>query len=258
MAASRQGMENAVAKLQNKSHKCLVEIDGTAMLERVLQTLLDSQCFTRILVSIENEAVVAGLPVIQDWLAQKKIALVPSAANLADSLIELGQDDKQLLPLVITTADNALHTPQLIQDFVSGFRHSSSDVTVAATTESEVLKDYGDAGIKFFRFSDGGYSFCNLFGVRSTQGIDAARIFRSGGQFRKRPWRILKVFGVMSLIIYKCKLSSFESFFQRIAGKLRINIEPLLLPYAYGPIDVDNPTTFRLSEETLKKRRSKR
>jgi choline kinase len=39
LAASRQGFDDPVAKLQNKSHKCLVNIDGIAMIERVVQTL---------------------------------------------------------------------------------------------------------------------------------------------------------------------------------------------------------------------------
>ena len=39
LAASRQGIDDPVARLQNKSHKCLVAVDGIAMIERVIQTL---------------------------------------------------------------------------------------------------------------------------------------------------------------------------------------------------------------------------
>ena len=39
MAASRQGVDDPVAMLQDKSHKCLVEIDGIAMIDDVRDPL---------------------------------------------------------------------------------------------------------------------------------------------------------------------------------------------------------------------------
>ncbi len=256
LAASRQGVEDPVAKLQNKSHKCLVEIGGTPMLEIVIQALMDAQRFSRILVSIENADVLSGLSRTGEWLEQGQVELVASADTLADSLIELHQRDPGLLPLVITTADNALHTPELIRDFVDAFLGSEADVSIGATPEAEVLKDYANEGFKFFRFRDGGYSFCNLFGIRSQGGVDAVNIFRSGGQFRKKPWRILKVFGVLPLILYKFQLTSFPGIFSSIGRKLGIRLEPVLLNYPFGPIDVDNANSYRLTDETLKRRQA--
>jgi GTP:adenosylcobinamide-phosphate guanylyltransferase len=258
LAASRKGVEDPVAKLQNRTHKCLVTLDGKPMLERVIQALLDSRCFTRILVSIENDMVLAGLPDTQRWLKEGRIALVPSADNLADSLIQVYEQDDTLLPVVITTADNALHTPALVRDFVNAFMESDADVSVGATPEEVVLKDYANEGFNFFRFRDGGYSFCNLFGVRTAAGVDAVNIFRSGGQFRKKPWRILKVFGLMPLIRYKFRLSTFTSIFSLVGSKLGIRLAPVLLDYPFGPVDVDNANSFRITEMTLKKRRRAR
>ncbi len=255
LAASRQGMDDPVARLQNKSHKCLVEINGITMIERVVQTLLDSECFKHILISIEDQHVLRKLASIQGWLEEGTIEVVPSAGTLADSLIKLTNAADRLLPLVITTADNVLHTPELIRDFVVAFTRGTGDVAVAVTHESTVLAEYPDEGFGFFRFRDGGYSFCNLYGVRSSSGLEAAKIFRTGGQFRKRPWRILKVFGVLPFILYKLRLVDLDSFIHRIARNLGITIDTVLLPYAFGPIDVDNPKTFEFSERTLEKRR---
>ena len=42
MAGSRKGPDNPVAQLQNKSHKCMVDIDGVVMLERVVEELIAS------------------------------------------------------------------------------------------------------------------------------------------------------------------------------------------------------------------------
>ena len=255
MAASRQGVEDSVARLQNKSHKCLVEIDGIAMIERVIQALIDSACFERILVSIEDEEVLQGLTSAGHWLQQGVIEVVPSSGNLADSVVSVSKIVNQPLPLVITTADNALHTPELIRDFVIGFTKGSADVAVGVTSESTVRAEYPNEKIGFFRFRDGGYSFCNLFGISTSSGLEGAKIFRTGGQFRKHPWRILKIFGVLPLILYKFRLVDLDSIVHRIGRKLGINFAAVLIPYAFGPIDVDNPTTFEFSERTLRERR---
>lgn len=255
MAASRQGVDDPVARLQDKSHKCLVSIDGIAMIERVIQTLIDSACFGRILVSIENEKVLQGLKSTRRWLAESVIEVVPSSGNLADSVISIGNMDKQPLPLIITTADNALHTPELVRDFVAAFTQGKADVAVAVTRESTVLAQYPHGEFGFFRFRDGGYSFCNLFGIRSPRGLEGAKIFRTGGQFRKHPWRILGIFGVLPLLLYKLRLVGLDGFIRRVTGKLGLMIDAVRMPYAYAPIDVDNVKTFAFSEQTLQQRR---
>lgn len=257
LAASRQGGDDPVASLQSKSHKCFVVIDGIAMIERVVQALLDSECFGRILISIEGEHLLRELASTRRWLEEGTVEVAISAVNLADSLAALATSrDESLFPLVITTADNVLHTPELIREFVTSFARGSGDVAVAATRESTVLVEYPDAGIGFFRFRDGGYSFCNLYGIRSVKGLDAAEVFRTGGQFRKHPWRILKAFGVVPLILYKWRLDSFDSLIQRFARNLGITIDAVILPYAFGPIDVDSLKSYEISERTLQQRRA--
>ena len=57
------------------------------------------------------------------------------------------------------------------------------------------------------------------------------------------------------LILYKLRLLKFDSFMHRIVRNLGITIDTVLLSYAFGPIDVDNPKTFEFSERTLNKRR---
>ncbi len=255
MAASRRGVDDAVARIQNKSHKCLVEIDGVAMIERVVQALLESGCFKRILVSIEDQKVLENLAVTRRWLAKGVIEVVPSSGTLTDSVIRVGETVEEPVPLVITTADNALHTPELVRYFVSRFIAGTADVAVAVARQSTVMAEFPDGKFGFFQFRDGGYSFCNLFGIRSPHAFEGAKIFRTGGQFRKHPWRMLRIFGVLPLILYKWRLLALDRFVSRIAHKLGFTVDTVILPFAFGPIDVDNPTTFEFSERTLRARR---
>jgi len=255
MAAGRRGMADPVAALQGKSHKCLVEIDGIAMIERLLKALIDSECFRQILISVENEDILRQLESTRIWLENGTIRVVPSAESFAGSLARLSESIDQLLPLVITTADNALHTPELIRDFVSTFAGLNGDVAVAVTRERTVTSTYPDEKFGFFRFRDGGYSFCNLYGIRTRKGLNAAAIFRTGGQFRKRPWRILRIFGLIPLVLYKWRLVSLAGVLSRIGRKLGMQIDCIVLPYAFAPIDVDSPESFVFCERVLAERR---
>ncbi|HSH42521.1 MAG TPA: nucleotidyltransferase family protein [Arenicellales bacterium] len=251
LAASRRGADDPVAALQGKSHKCLVEIGGEAMIERVVRVLLDSGRFRRILISIESEEVLRGLDTARQWLDEGIVEVIPSAGNMADSVLKLAAHIDGLLPLVVTTADNALHTPALIRDFTAALESSRCDAVAGVTPEQVVLAEFPQGGFGFFRFRDGGYSFCNLYGLRSARALDAARIFRSGGQFRKRPWRILRVFGVANLILYRFRLVTLAGCFRRISRNLGIDIGTVELLYGFAPVDVDDARTLEIAERRL-------
>lgn len=258
LAASRRGGDDPVARLRGTSHKCLVTVDGVAMIERVVTALLDSGCFRRILVSIESADVLRRVDTCRRWLDEGVIEVVASADNMADSVLRLAEEIDDLLPLVVTTADNALHTPNLLRDFATALDGVDDDAVAAVTPEETVRAVYPHDSFGFFRFRDGSYSFCNLYGVRSARALEAAKIFRSGGQFRKRPWRILAVFGPINLLLFRLRLITLNGAFARVSRKLGVDIGTIGLPYAYAPIDVDNPRTLELSERILRERRISR
>jgi len=255
LAAGRQGSEDPVARLQDKTHKCLVDLDGQPMIERVIDALRATGYFDRILISIENEAVLRELPRVAEWLDSGIIEVTPSRANLADSVVAVAETVTDPLPMIITTGDNALHTPELIADFVAAFLDSPADVSMAFTAEDVVARTIPDSGLAFHRLRDGGFSSCNLYAIRSRKGLEAAEVFRSGGQFGKRHWRILKSFGLLPFVLYKLKATTGADLIKRIGRNLGIDLEMILLPYPEGPIDVDNPASFRLTERLLQARR---
>lgn len=256
MAASRRGVNDPVAQLQNKSHKCLVEIDGQVMLERVIEALIDSDCFNRIYVSVESEDILRATPRMSGWVDEGRVSFVRSSGNLADSVLSAVDVIPNPLPLIITTGDNALHTPELIRDFMRAFWTRDEDVSVAFTRDDVVLRDYANSGLAFHMLKDGGYSACNLYALRRERSLSAVRVFESGGQFGKRHKRILKAFGITPFIVYKLKLMGLAGLIGLIGRNLKVSVDPVLLGYPYGPIDVDNKNSFEITEATLKKRRA--
>ena len=255
MAASRRGVDDPVARLQGKSHKCLVEIDGQVMLERVVEALVESGCFRQIHVSVDSAEILQATPKMRGWLADGSVIFAQSRGNLADSVLSAVEHIDDPLPLVITTGDNAMHTPEIIRNFVRDFHASKADALVGFTREEVVLREFANSGLAFHRLKDGGFSSCNLYGLKRENALKAVRIFEGGGQFGKRHIRILKAFGLWSFVIYKFKLSDLAGLLKHIGHRLGVSTDISWLDYPWGPIDVDDKHSFDLTEATLARRR---
>ena len=255
MAASRKGPLDSVAQMQNKSHKCLVTIDGEVMLVRVINALFDSGHIGTVYVSIEGEQPLRTVPQLAKWLDEGRVRVAKSEGNLADSVLAGVKQMDNPYPFLITTGDNALHTPELIRDFMEQFWKLDGDVALGFTTEEVVAKEIPDSGLAYHRLKDGGHSSCNLYGMRREKALNGVRVFASGGQFGKRHIRILKAFGIMPFILYKLRAVGIHKMATSLGRGVGVSVDIIDLPYPYGPIDVDNPRSFALSERLLQARR---
>ena len=255
LAASRAGADDPVAQLKGTTHKCLAPIDGVVMLVRVVQAILDANVMGKIYVSIESEDLLRTVPELAQWLDDSTIQIAPVRGNLADSVLAAAKMMEPAFPMIITTGDNALHTAEILQDFVGQFLTMKGDAAAGFTTAETVIAEFPEVGLAYHRLKDGGYSSCNLYAFRSDKALTAVRIFEGGGQFGKRPMRIIKAFGISPFILYKFRLVTLDELLQGIARKMGITADIIMLPYAYGPIDVDNISFFEISERALKERR---
>lgn len=252
LAASRRGPGDAVAQIQSKSHKCLVNLNGTAMIERVLQVLVDTPEITRIFVSVEDADVLREAPKVAAWMDSGMVVPITSKGNLAESLFAAVQDIPDPYPLMITAGDNALHTSEMLSHFCTEVSKGEADAYIAMTRAQLILDKYPEGARAFHRLKDDAYSSCNLYAVTSDKGVQGAKPFATGGQFGKKPLRIAKGFGILSLILYKMKWLTLEGVTHRISKAIKAKTQAVLMPWAEGPIDVDNPKDYALVTKILK------
>lgn len=255
LGATRGGPEDPVAKLQGKSHKCLAEIDGVVMIERVLRELLGARYVGRVFVSMEAREFLMTVPACQKWLEEGRLQFVESGGNLHESVSQAAERISGTYPLLISTADNALHTAEMIDHFCGETLASDADVGVAVTSSELVRDQFPDAKLAYHKLRGGAISSCNLYALMNETALNAARAFESGGQFGKKPSRVLKAFGLMTLVLYKLRLLSLDRMAARLSRSLRVSITPVMMPFAEGPIDVDTLEDFALIERALMARR---
>lgn len=253
LAASRRGADDPVAKVQNLSHKCLVRLNGTVMLERVIAALKAIPEIGRIFVSIESPEILKGVPRLAAMLGAGEITALTSEGNLADSIAKGAGEIADAHPLIVTTADNALHTPEMLSHFCAQIGSSSADIMVTMTPADIILAKYPSGQRAFHRLRDGAFSSCNLYCIRTLKGVGAARAFATGGQFGKKPERIIGAFGLWAFLLYKLRLVTIEGVMRQISRALDMKVEVSMLPWAEAPIDVDNAKDYALVTDILER-----
>lgn len=256
LAASRRGPADSVAQIQNLSHKCLVVIDGMVMLERVVREIKASEHIGRIFVSIESREILESVPALKDMLQAGEIDYLPSADNLYLSVKNAAESINNPWPLVISTGDNALHTSDMIDHFCTEIFSDPIDTAVAMTPSSVILEAYPDGKRAFHELKGSGWSSCNLYSMLNEKALASAKVFEGGGQFGKRPRRIMKAFGLWFMILYKFKLATIDQLADLLSRRWNMSLKVVRMPFADAPIDVDNPGDFERTEQILQTRRA--
>ena len=256
LAASRLGPQDVVAQSQNVSHKCLITLDGMIMLERVVGEVIRAKDIDRIFISIEKEELIDSVPALKEMREKGEIQFVQSRENLFLSIMGAAEDINSPFPLIITTADNALHTTEMVDHFCNEIFTINPDAAIAMTPASVILEAYPEGKRAFHNLKDGGWSSCNLYALMTEKALAATKAFEGGGQFGKNPQRILKAFGFIFMVFYKYKLATSVTMGKLLSRRWGINLKLIRLPYADAPIDVDNPGDVILTEKILKARRA--
>jgi hypothetical protein len=225
------------------------------MLERVVNAIRASEYVDRIFISIESADILNQASGLGAMLAEGIIQFVPSADNLFSSVKQNIAAIDAPYPLLISTGDNALHTTEMVDYFCKDFLNGDHDAAVAMTPAQTILDAYPDGKRAFHELKDGGWSSCNMYGLRTQKALTGAKAFETGGQFGKQPRRILKAFGLSFFAKYKFKLVTLAGLAAHLSKRWNIVLKPIVMPFANAPIDIDNVGDFHRTERILKSQR---
>ena len=254
MAASRKNEVNPLAAANGVSHKCLMDMDGVPMIDRVLASLTESPHIGKVIISIDNPDALKDAPAVQAGIAEGRVMISESGDNPYISVLD-ALDDPSMFPVLVSTGDNAMHTAEMVDFYCEEFTKSDADVSVAFCNEATILPAYLRGKDAPHRFRDDRFGNCNLFGLKTHQAVRSVKAFEGGGQFGKKKIRFFKAFGLVNLLIYKYGLLTLEQAFKRLSNRFKLKIIPIMMPFPEGPIDVDNPHDEKLARELLAKRR---
>lgn len=251
LAAQRAGTVDPLAEAAGLSHKCLVPIEGSPLIEHVVVALFATPGLHNLRIVVEPEMIAP----LRALFPGRTLPLdfVPAAENLADSVFAATRGID--LPIIITTADNVLLTPAAVTQMVDTLRRGV-DVAVAMATKGSVMTAHPEGQRRYYAFSDDEYSNCNLYGLAGSQASRAAESFRSGGQFAKKPMRLVMAVGLINVLLMAMKRLSLRDALSRLGRRFRLKVEPVILADGAHAIDVDNERTYRVAALLLDGRRA--
>jgi GTP:adenosylcobinamide-phosphate guanylyltransferase len=250
LAAQRAGQVDPLAQAVGLSHKCLVPLGGAPLIAHVAAALSAAPGCRRLIVVVEPEMFVPVRAVLRD--GPPPVDFVAAAGNLADSVFAAtdGIDG----PMIVTTADNVLLTPPAVEAMRAAVA-SGAEAAVAMARKATVLAAHPEGQRRFYRFADDEYSNCNLYAFGGPGAVKAAEAFRSGGQFAKKPIRLIAAVGLVNVMLMAMGRLSLRDALARLGRRLGLRLEPVVLADGAHAIDVDNDRTYRCAALLLERRR---
>lgn len=237
-----------MARAAGVSHKALIPVAGQPMLERVVRSLSQVPRIARILVAIEQPAIVSSLPPLRVPVTAVAAAEGPSA-SVAGVLREART------PLLVTTADHALLRPEWVEELLDA-DHQGADAILTLARRESVLAAAPASQRTWLRFSDGHYSGCNLFLLRTPAAEGVVQLWRRLEADRKRPLSLLRRLGLVYVLRYRFGWLSLGAALSRLGGLCGARVAPVILRDGRAAIDVDKPADLELATSLLEGRRA--
>lgn len=251
LAGQRLGTVDPLAAKYGVEHKCLVPLLGRPLIAHVLAIVEAAFPGAPILVSINDVRALDGEPSVAPLIASGRLRAVASAKNLLESVFAAAAEVSDW-PLLITTGDNVLMTPEALRDFHAFCLAERADGAAMFARKEDVLAAHAEGQPRFWRFRDGEFSGCNTFWMKDEGALRVAEIFRGGGQFLKFPRRFIAAFGLANLIGFRLNLFTVDRLLRRISRRFGKTVKAKIADDGRLAIDVDNEHSHRVAERLLR------
>jgi CTP:molybdopterin cytidylyltransferase MocA len=239
LAADRTS-QDPVARAAGVPCKALAPVAGRPMVLRVLDALEASRQVDHRILCGPPAAIVEREPLIRqrleggglDWLA-------PQATPSTSALVAL-QSVAEETPVLLTTADHALLTAEMIDHFCLEARAIGSDVVAALTSHERIMARYPGMRRTRTRFTDGSFCGCNLFAFLTPQSRAAADLWRRVENERKRPLKMIGQLGWGVVIRYLLRRLPLKDALRHISDRMGLRVAVVILPFPEAAVDVDS------------------
>jgi len=240
---------NPLARALGKDAGILVEVAGKPCVERVFEALSGSESISGG-VMIGPEPAVAADKRLRSQIALHNLQWLPPATGPAESALA-ALDEISDRPVLITSADHALLTPEIIDTFCNLALVSDADFVVGLVPYRQVKAAFPDSRRTQLKFADGTFCGSNLFMVKTPAGAGAVRFWQTMQSHRKRPWRMATELGISTLISYLLGRLRLGDALSRIGGLAGCRIGHVELLEARAAVDVDSLEDHALAERVI-------
>lgn len=247
LAGSRPGADPLLTE-SGVATKALLPVGGRPMLLYVTAALRASPAIGRIIILAQGSAALAADARLAGLVADPKVVFADSGAGISTSLAHVVTG--ATAPLLVTTADNVLLTPAMVEEFLAG--SCGSDVAVAMVARDTLVARYPGSRRTWLKFRGGWWSGANLFRFGGRQVLPLLDFWSRIEQDRKKGLRIVAAFGPALLAAALFRTITIQQGVQRAARRFGLrDARVIAMPQAEACIDADKPDDILLIETIL-------
>ncbi len=242
-----------VAEAAGVPCKAFIPVGGRPMVLRVLDALEAAQQIGTIMLCGPSQKSIAQQPELKARIAEGRLRWVASQSTPSLSTYHALQSAPDGLPILVTTADHALLTSEIVDFFCGQARRIGCDLAVGLTPYKEVLSAFPETKRTAMKFNDGAYCGCNLFGFLNPCSYRAAQFWRQVEKERKKPLRIVRILGWWTVARYRLGRISLDEGLKQISDKLEIRVRAVMLPFPQAAVDVDTAGDWHFVQNLVNK-----
>lgn len=220
--------------------KSLVPVGGTAMVLRVLEALDGAREVGSCILCGPDRTAVDHDPALHSVVESGRVRWVASQETPSSSAFQILQSLPAEMAVLVTTADHALLTAEMVDHFCAAARASRCDVVAGLARHDLVASAYPGTKRTVTRLRDGGYCGCNLFAFMTPASRSAADFWRRVESQRKKPLRVVGAVGWVAVIRYALGRLTLAEGLQRISHRLALRVGAVEMPFPEAAIDVDS------------------
>jgi hypothetical protein len=206
----------------------------------VLRTLRASPRIGEILVSIDEPHLLEELPGLAGMLEAEDFRVTASkgspSLSVASGLRELRRGGAAAL---VTTADHALLSTEMVGYFLDAADEAAADVAIALVSASLLQSRFPESKRTYLRLRGESYSGANLFRFRIPEGLPAVEFWVDVEDHRKSPLRLVRQFGLTTLALFALRRLDLRAAMKRASRVIGVEVAAVEMPFAEAAIDVD-------------------
>jgi GTP:adenosylcobinamide-phosphate guanylyltransferase len=247
LAADRAAAD-PVARAAGVSCKALAPVGGRPMLLRVLDALDQAEEVGACVVCGPAAEILEREPLLKGRVGAGALRWVPPQATPSTSALFALNSIPEHSPVLLTTADHALLTAEIVDHFCREARAKACDVAAALASHALTMAAFPGMRRTKTRFREGAFCGCNLFAFLTAEGRAAAGFWRRVEHQRKRPVKMLGELGwgvVLRYVLGRLSLAEALAYASRTMG---LEVGAVILPFPEAAVDVDSEADWRFAE----------
>ncbi len=249
LAGERPG-GSALAHHFQQASSVLVALAGATPLEWALRALQQSKAIQGGWLLGPEQQLLQAHPGANAAIASLGLEWRAAQSGPAQTLLCLCQGITNR-PILVTTADHALLTAEIVDHFVTAASTHSADLVIGLVPYRLVASRWPASARTQIRLHDGVYCGANLFMLRHAQADNAIALWRSFEARRKKPWRLAQKLGYTTLLRYLLGRLSVAALAARFSELSDCQVGFVELPFARAAVDVDSVADWQLAEQEL-------